>query len=181
MIQLRSTRETDLSFVLRAERYPSNVPFVSQWSLDEHRSGLSDPHIGHWIIEYAIDQRPLGYLIAIGLAEGNGRINLRRIVVTCKGAGNGRQALRAFRWNAFEGLGTTEKWLIVCRRNERAQGLYRSERYLRVGLSPRCGEEKRHIVMALGRERMESPAASAEDRNEYSKKHTEGAEKQANP
>jgi diamine N-acetyltransferase len=176
MIQLRPTREADLPFVLHTERDPSNTSFISQWSLEKHDSALRDPDIGHWIIESVSDQRPLGYLIAIGLTDGNGRINLRRIVVACKGKGIGRQALRAFHRKAFGELGAAEIWLIVYQRNERAQSLYRSEGYAEVGLSPSGREEKQHIVMALDRERMGSLATSAEDRNERGEKRTEGVE-----
>jgi len=166
MIQLRATRKADLSFVLRTERDPSNVPFIGQWSLERHDSALRDPDIGHWIIESVSHQRPLGYLIAIGLTDAEGKINLRRIVVTCKDRGIGRQALRAFHRKAFEELGATEIWLVVYQRNERAQGLYRSAGYVKVGLSPSSKEVRQHIVMALDHKRMESRAASAENRNE---------------
>jgi diamine N-acetyltransferase len=84
------TREADLSFLVCAARDPSSRAYVIQRSLDEHWSALVDADIGHWIIQPTPHRCPPGYLITVGLKEGRGRVNLKRIVVTRKGLGVGR-------------------------------------------------------------------------------------------
>ena len=147
-ITLRATVESDLPFVLKTETDPANSPYITPWSPEEHESALGAPNIGHWINQTERDQCPVGYLIAQGLANTNGKLCLRRLVVACNARGYGRQALRAFHQMAFRELGFTCIWLSVLHDNSRARALYESEGYTRIGLSP----SERHVRMALERE-----------------------------
>jgi RimJ/RimL family protein N-acetyltransferase len=131
--------------VLDTEQEPSNTPFINQWSLDEHKSALDNPDIGHWIVESASSQTPQGYVIATGLLHKIHDINLKRIVVSSRGKGIGRQALHEFNRKAFEELGAIRVWLVVHPENERAKSLYRSEGYKEVGFT----RKKQNVVMAL--------------------------------
>jgi RimJ/RimL family protein N-acetyltransferase len=122
-VRLRPTSEADLPFVFSAENDPANTPFVRQWTVEEHRAALADPDIRHWIIEVEGDARPVGYLIAMEVESGRGRVTLRRLVVTEPGRGFGRQALRQFHRLAFGALGAAKVRLIVYAGNHRAQRL----------------------------------------------------------
>ena len=144
-ITLRPTTEIDLPFVLKVEQDSANTPFVGQWSLDEHKAALVDPDVGHWIIESEAGQTPEGYVIALGLSSGGHEINLKRIVVSCKGRGIGRQALHIFHRMAFEKLGAGRIRLVVRRNNRRAIKLYLSEGYREIGATA----SNRSIIMAL--------------------------------
>ena len=144
-IKLRPTTETDLPFVLQVEQDPSNTPFVGQWSLDEHKSALTNPDIGHWIIESEAGQTPVGYVIAIGLSSGKHEINLKRIVASSKGKGIGRKALQMFHRMVFERFGTDRIWLIVRRNNNRAMKFYLDEGYNEIGAIIR----NKNVMMAL--------------------------------
>ena len=148
-IRLRPTTETDLPFVLEVERDSSNTPFVGQWSLDEHKAALINPDVGHWIIEYEAGQTPVGYVIAVGLSSDKPEINLKRIVVSCKGRGIGRQALHIFHRMAFERLGVGKVRLVVRRNNRRAMKFYLSEGYKEIGAITR----NRNIIMVLDLEK----------------------------
>ena len=143
-ITLRPTTETYLPFVLEVEQDSANTPFVGQWSLDEHKAALINSDVGHWIIESEAGQTPAGYVIALGLSSGEHEINLKRIVVSRKGKGVGRQALHAFHRMAFETLGAGRIRLVVRRHNRRAIELYLSEGYKEIGATA----SSRSIIMA---------------------------------
>ena len=147
-ISLRPTTETDLPFVMEVERDPSNTPFVGQWSLDEHKAALTNPDVGYWII--GSGETPVGYVIALGLSSGKHEIYLKRIVVSCKGKGIGRQALHLFHRMAFEKLGAGRIRLVVRRNNKRALDLYLSEGYKEIGALLK----NRNIMMALDLEKV---------------------------
>ncbi len=144
-ITLRPTTEIDLPFVLEVEQDSANTPLVGQWSLDKHKVALINSDVGHWIIESEAGQTPAGYVIALGLSSGKHEINLKRIVVSSKGSGIGRQALHAFHRMAFEELGARRITLVVRRHNSRAIDLYLSEGYKEVGATV----SNRSIIMAL--------------------------------
>lgn len=147
-IRLRPATETDLPVILQIERDPSNTPFVGQWSFDEHRSALINPDVGHWIIESAVRQIPVGYVIAIGLSSGTREINLKRIVVSNKGKGIGRKTLRIFHDMAFKEFGADRIWLVVRQNNKRAKKFYIDVGYKEIGAIIR----NRNIIMALDHE-----------------------------
>ena len=144
-LRLRPTEAIDIPFVITAEQDPVNVPFIKQWTCEEHLSALDDPNIGHWIVEATSDNFQLGYLIANGLCNSNGKIYLKRVVITRKDQGHGRQALRAFHQMMFNRLGFDFIWLCVYPHNMRARHLYSSEGYIEIGLSP----QEKHIMMSL--------------------------------
>jgi RimJ/RimL family protein N-acetyltransferase len=136
-IRLRPTAEADLPFVLALEQDSSSKGLVGQWSLEEHKTAFVNPDVGHWIIESDPDHTPLGYIIALGISSGSPEINLRRIVVSQKGRGVGRQALHLFHRMAFERYGATKIRLVVRRNNEPAKRLYLSEGYKEIGVTPK--------------------------------------------
>ena len=82
--------------------------------------------------------RRVGHVILTGLADRDQGIRLRRICVTEKGEGHGREALRLVRRLAFEELQPPRLWLIVRGHNLRAQRLYESEGFVRE--APRRGD-----------------------------------------
>ena len=132
-IRLRPTAEADLPFVVELEHDPANTPFVGQWSIGEHKAALTNPDIGHWIIESDDDGAPLGYVIALGLTSNKHEIYLKRIVVAHEGRGIGRKALRVFHHMALRELGAGRIRLVVRRNNERARKFYLREGYKEIG------------------------------------------------
>ena len=144
-VRLRPTTEADLPFVVELEHDPSNTALVGHWSLDEHRAALADPDIGHWIIESEVGQTPLGYVIALGLSSSEHEIYLKRIVVSRKRRGIGRQALRIFHRMAVEKLGAGRIQLVVRRNNESAMKFYVGEGYKEIGAL----FKNRNIIMAF--------------------------------
>ena len=93
-VQLLRTSEKDLSFVVSAEQHAENRSFVTVWTREQHLEALTSDDSSHLIIENIADASRVGYIILAGLADANQSIELRRIVVTEKGKGYGRESLR---------------------------------------------------------------------------------------
>ncbi|MBE9076441.1 GNAT family N-acetyltransferase [Romeria aff. gracilis LEGE 07310] len=140
---LRPTQAQDFPFVLTAEQHPENAPFVSQWTLDRHRQALTELDEQHWIAECLSvnstgDPVPVGYAILAGLENPNRSLELRRLVITQKGQGYGRTALRLLQQWAFQTQAAHRLWLDVMEKNDRARRLYQSEGFMPEGILREC-------------------------------------------
>lgn len=133
-VRLRSTREEDLGFVLRAEGTVENRPFIGRWPRERHLEALSHEEVRHMVIERTGDGAPVGYVILTGVGDPGGKICLKRITVAEKGRGYGRAALRRVARLVFEDLGAHRLWLNVKEENSRARGLYESEGFVTDGV-----------------------------------------------
>jgi len=137
-IHLRPTTEKDLPFVLAEERADDNRKYVAQWTQAMHEAALLDPDLWHLIVERIEDHAPVGYLIIAGLESPHQSIEFRRIVITEKGKGYGRNALQLVKKFAFEGQGAHRLWLDVKDHNSRARRLYRSAGFIEEGTLREC-------------------------------------------
>ncbi len=141
-IRLRPTCEQDLPFVLTAESAEDNRSFVAQWSQAQHAAAIKDQDLRHLIIERLEDQTAVGYILLAGLESPHRSIEFRRIVITEKGKGLGRQAMRLVKQLAFEQQGAHRLWLDVKDHNARARQLYRSEGFTEEGTLRECYKTK---------------------------------------
>ena len=137
-IRLLPTSEDDLDFVLSAEQSAENRSFVSVWAREQHLGALTSEGLSHLIIEDTNDGSRVGYIILAGLADANQSIEFRRIVVTEKGKGYGREALRLVKKLAFEELKAHRLWLDVKQHNVRARHLYEAEGFVAEGVLREC-------------------------------------------
>ena len=137
-IRLASTSENDLDFVLSAEQSAENRSFVTIWSHEQHLDALNNEDLRSLIIENITDGSRVGYVILAGLADINRSIEFRRIVVTEKGKGYGREALRLVKQIAFKELKAHRLWLDVKEHNVRARHLYESEGFVAEGVLREC-------------------------------------------
>jgi diamine N-acetyltransferase len=80
---------------------------------EQHELSLSSADMAHRIIQHGAKDKPVGYVILSGLAQPHQSIEFRRIVVTDKGKGHGREALRLIKKMAFNELGAHRLWLDV--------------------------------------------------------------------
>jgi diamine N-acetyltransferase len=149
-VRLRRTAPEDLDFVLAAEGDGENAPFIGPWTREEHAAALADGDAAHLIIVRAEDDRRVGYVILTGLTDGARGIRLRRICVTEKGRGYGREAMRLVQRLAFEDLGASRLWLMVRSHNVRAQRLYESVGMIREAPDPGASADAA-VVMAMGK------------------------------
>lgn len=137
-IRLLPTTEDDLDFVLSAEQSAENRAFVTVWTRKQHLGALSSEDLSHLVIENTADGNRVGYIILAGLADANQSIEFRRIVVTEKGKGYGRAALRLVKKLAFAELKAHRLWLDVKEHNVRARNMYESEGFVAEGVLREC-------------------------------------------
>lgn len=129
-VRLRRTREDDLDFVLDAEQCEENRTFILPWARERHAAALTSEDLAHLIIETEADGSRVGYIILAGLADMNQSLELRRIVITEKNRGYGKEVLRLIKRLAFEELGAHRLWLDLKEHNRRARRLYESEGFV---------------------------------------------------
>jgi len=137
-IRLKPTVENDLNFVLQAENHQDNSAFVGQWTKQHHLDSLSNDDIAHFIIEIIADNSSVGYTILKGLTDLNQIIELKRLVITDKGKGYGRETLRLIKKLSFEQLKAHRLQLDVKEHNIRAKKLYESEGFIIEGCLREC-------------------------------------------
>jgi len=137
-IVLRPTLESDLDFVTASEQADENSPFIVVWTREQHEVALSSADMAHLIIQHSAKDKPVGYVILTGLAQPHQSIEFRRIVVTDKGKGYGRETLHLIKKMAFNELGAHRLWLDVKERNLRARHLYESEGFIVEGILREC-------------------------------------------
>jgi RimJ/RimL family protein N-acetyltransferase len=123
---LRPTLASDLDFVLALERDPQNAPFIGQWTREQHLAAIAAADREHWLILRAYDGAPLGFLLAFDLRAAGLGVYVKRIAISEKSRGLGREALGRFARRAFGELGASHVWLSVFPQNERAQRSYRA-------------------------------------------------------
>lgn len=133
-IKCRATLSADLEFVKTAESDAENSRFVSQWTIDQHLSAIGDEDQMHIIIEDSKNGKKIGYMIVAGLKNKSNNIELKRIVITDKGHGYGRQAFILMKQYIFEELKAHRLWLDVKTFNERGIHLYKSEGFVEEGI-----------------------------------------------
>jgi diamine N-acetyltransferase len=129
-LRLRPTDEDDLDYVVAAEADPDNAPFLAPSPREEHLGFLRDPRQRHLIAE--ADGRRVGFAL-LRLHPEDRAVELRRLAVTEKGRGHGREALRLAIAQAFEEHDAHRLWLDVKPHNERARSLYRSAGFVEEG------------------------------------------------
>jgi RimJ/RimL family protein N-acetyltransferase len=137
-IRLLRTTQDDLDFVLSAEQSAENRSFVSVWEREQHLGALTSKDLSHLIIENITDDSRVGYIILAGLADANQSIEFRRIVVTEKGKGYGKEALRLVKQMAFQELKAHRLWLDVKEHNVRARHVYEWEGFVAEGVLRDC-------------------------------------------
>jgi diamine N-acetyltransferase len=135
-IQLRPTHLTDLDFVLAAENHPDNRDFVSQWTRQAHEAAIASPNMGHFIVE--AHGEGVGYAIVQDLQDPNQCIGIQRLVITQKGYGYGKAALRLLQKCAFEEWNAHRLWLDVKDYNQRARHVYESVGFQFEGILREC-------------------------------------------
>lgn len=136
-IRLRLTKENDLNFVLAAEQSAENRLFVSAWTREQHRAAFETEDLRHLVVE-TVEGKSVGYVILAGLLDVNKNVEFRRIVITEKGKGYGKQALQSIKKLAFEILKAHRLWLDVKEHNKRARHIYETEGFTTEGVLRDC-------------------------------------------
>ncbi|HEX3077761.1 MAG TPA: GNAT family protein [Lachnospiraceae bacterium] len=160
LIILRNTKQEDLDYVIDSEHQPDHAQYVGQWTKEQHINSLSQDDILHLIVEERSCNKPVGYIIIAGISNPNSNIEFRRIVISSKGQGYGRDTLKLVKKIAFEKLAAHRLWLDVRQKNERAYNLYRSEGFVEEGILRECilynGNYESLIIMSILKDEFDS-------------------------
>ena len=137
-IELRHTTESDLPYVLAAEGDVENSRFINVWPEAQHRAALDDAHMEHLILVAQPQGDRIGFVILAGVNDTHRSVEFLRIVVTEKGQGYGRAAVRTIKRHAFEVLSAHRLWLDVKTHNARARAVYEKEGFCSEGTLREC-------------------------------------------
>jgi len=142
-----------LDFIINTESQPENAQYVLQWSKKQHRDALNNEDILHLVVEDKETQKLVGYMIIAGLQNCDRNIELKRITISEKGKGYGREAIKIIRKISFEDLNGHRLWLDAVYKNHRAQKLYESEGFIKEGILRECmfinGRYESIVVMSI--------------------------------
>ncbi len=117
--------ETDVEAIIAMERHPDNRDFIWMGTAQEHREEIRDPD--HLLLLFRA--REGGEVLGYSLNHLNRKshvFEIRRIVITDKGKGYGREAMKALICYAFDKADTNRLWLDVYPDNPRGIHLYES-------------------------------------------------------
>ena len=135
---IKPTTPEDLDFIIKAERDPESQPYIGQWDYSQHLDSLQNQDIGHFVVQHTNENRTVGYIILAGLSSENDCIEFRRLVVTEKGMGYGKQVLRLVKSYAFDDRKAHRLWLDVRDYNKRARYIYEAEGFKVEGIMREC-------------------------------------------
>lgn len=123
---LRATTVADLPRVTDWEAGEDTAVWLGETGRSWHERALADPGQRHLIAEDT--GIPAGFVVLAGVLD-DGAVELRRMVISprFRGAGRGRELLRAAVLHARRDLGAPAVWLDVKVDNLRARNLYVSE------------------------------------------------------
>lgn len=134
-LSLRKTTEVDLDYVLQAEHDDNNRQYIIPWSREKHLQAIADADIAHLIVQ---KQTKIGYVILAGLLNQNRSIEFRRIVITQKRQGYGKETLEMIKELVFETHKAHRLWLDVKEQNYVAQAVYKAAGFVVEGKLREC-------------------------------------------
>ena len=117
--------ESDIDMIMEIENHKDNRDFIWQGTYEQHLSEINDEN--HLLLKFekSEDRGIAGYCL-IGLDRHSEKFELRRIAITEKGRGYGREAINELIRYAFEDLGMNKFWLDVYPDNKVGIALYES-------------------------------------------------------
>ena len=124
-LYLMEAQESDINMIMEIENHKDNRDFIWQGTYEQHLSEINDEN--HLLLKFekSEDRGIAGYCL-IGLDRHSEKFELRRIAITEKGRGYGREAINELIRYAFEDLGMNKFWLDVYPDNKVGISLYES-------------------------------------------------------
>ena len=142
-----------MDFVVQTERDLENAKYVLQWTKEQHRGAMEDEDMLHLVIEDSQTHSLVGYAIIAGLKNYDRNIELKRIAISEKNKGYGREAIKQIRKISFEALNGHRLWLDAICKNHKAHRLYESEGFVQEGVLRECmfinGQYESIVVMSI--------------------------------
>lgn len=131
-LTLSKTVPEDVALIMKLES--DNNQFVTEYSRERHMDILKDKNYMHLSIKRKNNGKLVGLVLLFGIQDVNRVLEFRRLAISEKGAGFGRETIRIIKHFCFEQLKFHRLWLDVFDDNQRAIGLYESESFIFEGL-----------------------------------------------
>lgn len=131
-IRIENTRQNDVDAIVQIEK--ANSVYIGQNDHAHHKALLTDGNCLHLSIKTVEDDRLVGHILLFGVESTNKVLEFKRIAISEKGKGFGREAVALVKKLCFEQLGFHRLWLDVFDDNKRAIKLYESEGFVHEGL-----------------------------------------------
>lgn len=131
-IRLTNTISDDIENIIEFEK--TNQNFVHQYSKDKHNELLTDDDCLHLSIRRMDNEKLIGHIIVFGVESVHKVLEFRRITITEKGLGFGREAIQLLKQICFEKLKFHRIWFDVYSDNDLAINLYESEGFINEGI-----------------------------------------------
>lgn len=125
-LRLREGTLADIDYVAAVDGAPENAAFVTQDTREEREKNVASPDRKYLIVERRDTGEAVGAFLVAGLTNPDGEIEWRRIVITAKGQGYGREGMELLMAWSFDDLGFHRGWLDCKDYNTRALHLYES-------------------------------------------------------
>lgn len=135
-VRLEFTRPDNIKKIIQIES--ENSDFIGQYDYDRHKKVIDIDDEIHFSIFDNADNNLIGHIILAGLKNGNDSIEFRRIVISKKGKGFGKESVELIKKYCFTELKAHRIWLDVISDNNRAIGLYKSQGFKVEGLLREC-------------------------------------------
>lgn len=133
---IEKTQLTLLDTILEIEQ--TNAKFIGQSTKEQHERIISNNKEEHLTIFKKENRKVVGYYILQGVQSKNKSMLIKRIAITEKRKGYGRESLQAIKKYCFETLEFHRLWLDVFDYNSRAIHLYETEGFQREGVMREC-------------------------------------------
>lgn len=150
-IKIELTRLVNIEKIIHIEN--DNSDFIGQYDYNGHKRVIDSDDEIHFSILDKADNSLIGHIILAGLKNKNDSIEFRRIVISKKGKGFGKDSISLIKKYCFENLKAHRIWLDVYSDNMRAIGLYKSQGFKNDGLLRECikqdGKYRSLLIMSI--------------------------------
>ena len=126
-ILIKKTDSRNLNKIIIFEKEDSQ--YIQQYDITEHVKVLENEC--HLSIFKKEDNKLIGHIILVGVTDRKESIEFRRIVISEKGLGYGKDSIKLIKEICFEKYKANKIWLDVYSENERAIKLYESQGFLK--------------------------------------------------
>lgn len=135
-LHIRHAKHTDIAAMVALETAPDARRYLGIVGREFHEKALADPDQEQLVAEVA--GKVVGFAVLAGIRNGQGRVELRCIVIGRghRGCGYGRLLFRAAVARAYQCHKATQVWLDAKPDNTVALTLYASEGFMRNGTVP---------------------------------------------
>ena len=124
-LSIINAEESDINYIIALEKHPDNNDFVWVGTYEDHLAEINDNCHLVLIFRQKDDNTAIGYSLS-RIDFASEVYELRRIIITDKGKGYGREAMLAHIKYAFETLKMNRFWLDVFPDNTIGINLYES-------------------------------------------------------